>query len=140
MQAKKIIMNLLKELDEVIASEHESAEEIRKNEKDNEWAENRHKDAEDLQKVRDLMAEHKYGEAQRYFYHLDTFVRDAMPLPLLRVLQTAKICNIETHEKTVEQVWCSYRTEEINEEIEELKERLEILEKEKQTLTLKKGQ
>lgn len=75
-------------------------------------------DAVRLRMLADILSERRYAEAYKYYRSLDTFVRDAVSDPLIKVMYGGK--TFDTHALTVDEAWQRIRSEEIRVRLKEI--------------------
>lgn len=75
-------------------------------------------DATDLRLLADLLAERRYADAYRHYRSLDTWVREGVPGPIVKVLHA--LGEHATYALTVDAAWSKIRTYEINTRLEAL--------------------
>ena len=77
-------------------------------------------DATDLRLLADILAERRYADAYRHYRSLDTWVRDGVPGPIVKVLRLHALGEHTTYALTVDAAWSKIRTYEINTRLTEL--------------------
>ncbi len=75
-------------------------------------------DATDLRLLADILAERRYADAYRHYRSLDTWVRDGVPGPIVKVLHA--LGEHTTYALTVDAAWVKIRAYEINTRLDAL--------------------